>query len=229
MPFVVGVGVNDVPIVGEPIAYGAGFVALLVVAFSTVVGGYFYTFAHEGGHMLALVGTAQRVVDYELYPRGALKGLTRGEPGPLTNIIVGLAGYLAPPLLGVAGAALIANGNPWAVLIAAIFFSVLALVAAANALAFTIPLLVVLGLGAALLRGSAEIQAFVAVGVVWFLLISGAAKVLSLRGRKGDATGLAKATVVVPAIVWELFWAFAGLVALIVGGQFLLRPGYAIG
>lgn len=224
----VGVGVNGVPIVGEPVAYGAGFVALLIVAFSTVVGGYFSTFAHEGGHMLALVGTAQRVVDYELYPRGSLKGRTRGQPGPLTNIVFLVAGYLAPPLLGVAGAALIANGNPWAVLIAAIFFSVLALVAAANALAVTIPLLVVLGLGAALLRGSAETQAFAAAGVAWFLLISGTVAAFKLPASGGDAASLAGRTLI-PGVVWKLFWILVSVVALIVGGQFLLRPGYAIG
>jgi len=34
----VGLGVNDVPIVGEPVAFGAGFIALLVVCFSTIIG-----------------------------------------------------------------------------------------------------------------------------------------------------------------------------------------------
>ena len=34
MPPVVGVGVNDVPIVGEPVAYGTGFIAFLLVCFS---------------------------------------------------------------------------------------------------------------------------------------------------------------------------------------------------
>jgi hypothetical protein len=224
-----GLGVNDVPIVGEPVAYGAGFVALLVVGFSTVVGGYFYTFAHEGGHMLAHVGIAQRVLGFWLYPRGSLKGLTIGEAGWLGAVIVGVAGYLAPSLLGLAGAALIAAGNPWAVLAAAIFLSILALLVARNALAFTIPFLTVLGLGAVWLRGSAETQAFAAAAVAWFLLISGAATNLSFRGRKGDASGLAELTVIVPAILWELLWAFVGLVALIVGGQLLLRPGYEIG
>lgn len=64
--------------------------------------------------------------------------------------------------------------------------------------------------------------------MVWFL-ISGGAKNLSFRGRKGDATILAELTVIIPAVVWELLWAFVGLVALIVGGQLLLRPGYDIG
>ena len=225
----VGLGVNDVPIVGEPVAFGAGFIALLVVGFSTVVGGYFYTFAHEGGHVLALVVLARRVFGFWLYDKGQMKGLTKGNDRRLAAIFVGFAGYATPPLLGLAGAALIAAGNPWAVLLAAIVLSLLALLVARNPLAFTIPLLVVLGLGATLLRGSVEIQAFAAVGVVWFLLISGAAEALSFRGRKGDASNLAEWTVIVPAFVWELLWAFIALVALIVGGQLLLRPGYDIG
>jgi hypothetical protein len=148
---VVGVGVNDVPIVGEPVAYAAGFIALVVVTFSTVVGGYFHTFAHEGGHLLALVSTAKHIIGYWLYSQRPLKGLTKGEipRWSFSHIIYLAAGYLAPPLLGLAGAALIAAGNPWAVLIAAIVFSGLALLVARNSLAFTIPLLVVIGLGAA--------------------------------------------------------------------------------
>ena len=226
----VDLGVNDVPIVGEPVAFGAGFVALLVYAFSTVVGGYFHTFAHEGGHLLALVGTAKRIVGFWLYPQGSLKGLTVGEipRWSFSTIIFLAAGYLTPPLLGLAGAALIATGNPWAVLIGAIVFSVLALLIARNPLAFTIPLLVILGLGAVLLYGSGMLQAFAAAGAVWFLLIAGTFEAFSLPSGGGDASTLAGKTLI-PGVIWKLFWIFIAVVSLIVGGQLLLRPGYDIG
>jgi hypothetical protein len=225
---VVGVGVNDVTIVGEPVAYGAGFIALIVVAFSTVVGAYFHTFAHEGGHMLAVVGTVRRLTDFWIYDN--TEGLTEheGPPGQaIRRFFVTLAGYLSPPLLGLAGAALIAHGNPWAVLVAAILFSILALFPASNPLAFTIPLLVVVGLGAALLEGSAAVQAFTATVVVWFLLISGLVESIKLPSNDGDARSLARRTLV-PGVVWKLFWFSTALVALIVGGQLLLRPGYSL-
>jgi hypothetical protein len=227
----VDLAVNDVPIVGEPVAYGAGFIALLVVAFSTVIGSYFSTFAHEGGHMLAAVGTMRRLTGYWIYERtSGLRGLTRHEgPQPaFANVVVSVAGYLVPSLLGLAGAALIAAGNPWAVLVASVVFSLLALLPARNPLAFTIPLLAVLGLGAALLEGTGTVQAFAAAGVVWFLLIVGLVESYQLPSNGGDAASLASRTLI-PGFVWKLFWLSVSLISLIVGGQLLLRPGYAIG
>jgi hypothetical protein len=92
-----------------------------------------------------------------------------------------------------------------------------------------VPAVVVLGVGYVLVEGSAQLQAAVAVGIAWLLLIGGAADNLSFRGRKADASFLAGTTIIVPAFVWELLWAFVSVVTLIVGGQLLLRPGYAIG
>lgn len=224
----VGLGVNDVPIVGEPLAFGAGFIALLVAAFSTVVGGYFHTFAHEGGHLLALVALAQKITGFWINEQGPNKGETRGGSGWLQFVIVAVAGYLSPPLLGLAGAALISAGNTWAVLLAAIVFSILALLAARNPLAFAIPLLLILGLGAALLRGSVETQAFAATFAVWFLLITGTVEAFALPSNGGDAANLAKKTLI-PGVLWKLLWIFVAVVSLIVGGQLLLRPGYEIG
>ena len=44
----------------------------------------------------------------------------------LFTLVLYFVGYAAPPLLGLGAAALIAAGNPWAVLVASIFLSVLA-------------------------------------------------------------------------------------------------------
>ena len=51
---------NDVPIVGEPIAYGVGFIALLLVLLSRFIAKYPVTMAHEGGHMLANLSHSAR-------------------------------------------------------------------------------------------------------------------------------------------------------------------------
>lgn len=224
----VGVGVNDVPIVGEPLAYGTGFIALVVVAFSTVVGAYFHTYAHEGGHMLAAVVSLRPLTGYWIHDN--TEGLTTIPRirWAFTNLVFLVAGYLAPPLLGVAGAALIAAGNPLAVLLIAATLSLLALLPARNALAFTIPLVVLLGIGYALLRGSSTLQAAVAAGLVWFLLISGTVEAFRLPAGGGDAASLAGRTLV-PGVLWKLLWIVVAVVALVVGGQLLLRPGYAIG
>jgi hypothetical protein len=224
---VVGVGVNDVPIVGEPIAYGAGFIALLVVAFAGAVGQYFHTYAHEGGHMLAAVATLRPLDGYWIYDN--TEGLTTIPKirWALSNLVFLAAGYLAPPLLGLGGAALIAAGNPWAVLMAAVVLSLLALLPARNALAFTIPLLVLLGVGFALVEGSATAQATLAVALVWFLLITGTREAFKLPSTGGDAASLAGRTLI-PGVIWKVFWAGVSVLALIVGAQLLLRPGYSL-
>jgi hypothetical protein len=224
----VGLGVNDVPIVGEPVAFGAGFIALLFVCFSTVIGRNFYAYAAVGGQLLVLVGLAQRTDGFAIAEKGPLTGTgVVGGRGWIVSVIVLVAWYIAPSLLGLAGAALIAAGNPWAVLLAATIFSILALIAARNALAFTIPLLVVLGLGAALLYGSGEQQAFAATFVVWFLLIAGT--LWALRTSSGGFSGSLAERTLIPGVIWQLLFIALAIVALIVGGQLLLRPGYAIG
>jgi hypothetical protein len=191
----VGLGVNDVSIVGEPVAYGTGFIALLFVGFSTYIARYFYYYAAAGGPLLTRVGLAQPIYGFWLYGGSAVVGnVTLGGGGWATRVLAALSRYLAPPLLGLAGAALIAAGNPWAVLSAAIFLSILALLVARNPLAFTIPLLVVLGLGAALLNGSADQQAFAATFVVWFLLIAGTVQTFSIPAAKGSTETLPRLT-----------------------------------
>ena len=210
----VGLEVNNVPIVGQPIAYGAGFIALLFVCFSTYIGRYFYNYAATGGQLLALVGLARPIAGFGIYDERPVSGtLVVGGGGWAVGVLLLIAGGVGPPLLGLAGAALIAARNPWAVLLAATIFSILALLVARNALAFTIPLLVVLGLGAALIYGSGEQQAFAATFVVWFLLIAGT--VWAFRNRN--------------SVLWRLLFISVAVAALIAGAQLLLRPEYGVG
>jgi hypothetical protein len=224
----VGVGVNDVPIVGEPIAYGVGFIVLLFVCFSAVLRKYFVTLAHEGGHVLVAAVSLRPKITMELKDNGDGE-TTWTKAAWISNLVNWILGYATPPLLGLGAAALIALGNPWAVLLGAVALSFALIPFSIKGLAFVVPALVVLGVGYVLIEGSAELQAAVAVGIAWLLLIGGAADNLSFAGRKADAATLAEATVIVPAVVWELLWAFISVVTLIVGGQFLLRPGYEIG
>ncbi|MDD7936809.1 M50 family metallopeptidase [Actinomycetospora lutea] len=223
-----GLGVNDVPIVGEPIAYGTGFIALLVVCFSTYVARYFYFYATAGGSLLVRVGLARRISGFWLYGEGSVGSEIEGSGGWPTMVLAPLASYLGAPLLGLGGAALIASGNPWAVLLAAVFLSLLALLVARNPLAFTVPLLVVVGLGFALLYGSGEQQAFAAAFVAWFLLLAGAVWSFRIPADKGPSETLPRRTLI-PGLLWRLLWIVVAIVALIVGGQLLLRPGYGIG
>jgi len=225
----VDLAVNDVPIVGEPIAFGVGFIALLVVLLSRFLAKYPVTMAHEGGHMLANLFTLRGNEYWKLEDNADGETMPGSAGNWFTRTIGSIVGYAAPPLLGLAAAALIAAGNPWAVLLATIVFSVLAVGLSRNGLAFLIPALIALGLTWLLLAGSGPLQAAFAVGIAWLLLFGGLLDNLrNLSGRTGDGDALAKTTLI-PSFVWNLLWLFVAVVALIVGGQLLLRPGYDIG
>jgi hypothetical protein len=197
------------------------------VGLSTFLAQYVLTYAHEGGHMLAIIFTFRGLTGYRI--EDDTSGLTTspGRRWALSNLLILVAGYLAPPLLGLGGAALIAAQNPFAVLLIAAFFSLLALLPARNALAFTIPFLVLVGIVLALVKGSATTQATVAVSLVWLLLIGGVVDAAQLPSWAGDARNLADRTLI-PGVLWKIFWITVAVLALIVGGQLLLRPGYAI-
>jgi Peptidase M50B-like len=225
----VDLAVNDVPIVGEPIAYGVGFIAFLLVCFSRYLSFYPITLAHEGGHMLANLVTLIGNDGWKLNDDTTAATRSKSAGIWFVQLITAFVGYAAPSLLGLAAAALIAIGNPWAVLLATIVLCVLAVALARNGLAFLIPALIVLGLGWLLIAGSGALQAAVAVGIAWFLLIGGLLDAIRLLGSKsGDGTALAELTLI-PNAIWSLIWIFVALVSLIVGGQLLLRPGYGIG
>jgi hypothetical protein len=225
----VDLAVNDVPIVGEPIAFGTGFIALLLVLFSRYVIAYVNTLAHEGGHMLANLVTLRGTEYWELEDNADGGTMPKNVGGWIRKNIGSFVGYATPSLLGLAGAALIAAGNPWAVLLASIVFSVLAVALSKNGLAFLVPALVALGFTWLLIAGSDTLQAAIAVGLAWVLLIGGLVKNFSLLQKPSqDGAHLAGRTLI-PNFVWSLVWIFIAVVALIVGGQLLLRPGYDIG
>lgn len=225
----VDLAVNDVPIVGQPLAFGVGFIALLLVLLSQLLARYPITLAHEGGHMLALAITLRGIKGWELEDN-ADGGTDPGREGIwFFTLFVVFIGYAAPPLLGLAAAGLIAAGNPWAVLLASIVLSLFTVALSRNGLAFLIPALIVFGLGWLLLKGSASLQAAFAVGIAWFLLFGGFLRNLRLlQAASSDGARLARMTLI-PNFIWNLLWIFVAVVSLIVGGQLLLRPGYDIG
>lgn len=211
---------NAVPIVGQPVAFGTGFIALVVVGLSTLVARYFYLLAVQGGHLLAAAFLFRGIGGYEITDAGGSLGVYLGQ----RSFLINLAGFATPPLMGLGGAALIARGNAFAALFIAALFSALALFVAANGLARLIPALVIAGIFAVGLYGSAVQQATVAVGLVWFLLISGAVYAFRIRVGVGDPEALRR-RLVLPGALWQLIWIVIAVVSLFVGGRLLLVPG----
>ena len=128
------------------------------------------TIAHEGGHGLVALLTGRRLQGIRLHSDTSGLTVSRGKPHGLGMVLTAAAGYTAPPLLGLAGAALLAAGHITALLWGAMVLLLVMLVMIRNAYGV---LTVVVAGGAFLLVSwltKAQVQAAFGYLVVWFLL-----------------------------------------------------------
>ncbi|MGD6743410.1 M50 family metallopeptidase [Streptomyces sp. BH106] len=186
------------------------------------------TIAHEGGHGLIALLMGRRLDGIRLH--GDTSGLTvsRGKPTGLGMILTAAAGYTAPPLLGLGGAALLSEGHITLLLWLATALLVAMLVMIRNAYGV---LTVVVAGGAFVLvswLAGPQVQAAFAYTVVWFLLLGGVRPAFELqrkrrRGGAGDsdADQLSRLTHV-PAGMWLFFFHAVSLCSLLGGGRWLL-------
>ncbi len=186
------------------------------------------TIAHEGGHGLVALVSGRRLEGIRLHSDTSGLTVSRGKPYGLGMVFTAAAGYTAPPLLGLAGAALLAAGHITALLWGAVVLLAAMLVMIRNAYGV---LTVVIAGGSFFLVSwltGATTQAAFAYVVVWFLLIGGVRPVFELqikRRRRGapdsDADQLARLTNV-PAPIWLFLFYAVGLCSLVGGGRWLL-------
>lgn len=210
-----------VPVVGAPVVAGAGFIALLLVTLTGPWARSLVTVAHEGGHMLFAVLTFRGFDGFELDEQANGGTSVKDQSWGVGYLLTVVVGYFTPSLLGLGGAAVLAEGNAWGVLASVVVLLFAAYLYAENALAFlvtTIALAVVL---VVLWRGSLMVQVTLAVLAVWWLLLGGVrSAVLMSRGASSDAGRLQRATWI-PALVWQTLWVGTALVCLYAGGRLL--------
>ncbi|REK85537.1 M50 family peptidase [Streptomyces inhibens] len=186
------------------------------------------TIAHEGGHGLIALLTGRRLDGIRLHSDTSGLTVSRGKPTGLGMVLTAAAGYIAPSLLGLAGAALLAAGHITALLWGATALLLAMLIMIRNAYGV---LTVVLS-GAAFLLVSwlttADVQAAFAYAVVWFLLLGGVRPPFEVQGKRrrggavdSDPDQLARLTHV-PAAVWLGLFHVVTLCSLIGGGRWML-------
>ncbi|MFE0459073.1 M50 family metallopeptidase [Kitasatospora sp. NPDC058965] len=186
------------------------------------------TLAHEGGHALVALLTGRRLAGIRLHSDTSGLTVSAGRPTGPGMILTAAAGYTAPSLLGLGGAALLAAGRITALLWIAIVLLVGMLVMIRNAFG----LLSVVLTGAAFFAvswfGSAQLQACFAFLGVWFLLLAGVRPVVELQrkrhrggARDSDADQLARLTGVA-ALLWVALFAVVALACLVIGSSWLL-------
>ncbi|CAM5465545.1 M50 family peptidase OS=Streptomyces alboniger OX=132473 GN=CP975_23745 PE=4 SV=1 [Streptomyces alboniger] len=187
------------------------------------------TIAHEGGHGLVALLTGRRLDGIRLHSDTSGLTVSRGRPSGLGMILTAAAGYTAPPLLGLGGAALLGAGHITALLWVATALLVAMLVMIRNAYG---ALTVVLTGGAFLLvswLAGSEVQAAFAYAVVWFLLLGGVRPAFELQSKRrrggagdSDADQLSRLTHV-PAGLWLFFFHAVSLCSLMGGARWLLE------
>ncbi|MBZ9642008.1 M50 family metallopeptidase [Streptomyces sp. PSKA30] len=186
------------------------------------------TIAHEGGHGLVALLTGRTLTGIRLHSDTSGLTVSRGKPYGLGMILTAAAGYTAPPLLGLGGAALLATGRITLLLWLATALLVAMLVMIRNAYgALTVILTGGTFLMVSWLTGP-QVQAAFAYAVVWFLLVGGVRPAFELQAKRSrggagdsDADQLSRLTHA-PAGLWLFLFHAVSFSSLIGGGRWLL-------
>jgi hypothetical protein len=212
----------------------AASVALAVVAYRPAwrVARNAVTIAHEGGHAVAALATGRRLSGIRLHADTSGVTVSYGKPYGFGMVLTAVAGYIAPSLFGLGGAALLGTGHITALLWVCVgllglmllmlrnfygLFSVLA----TGALAFVVSWF-----------ATARIQAGFAYLAVWFLLLGGVRPVFELqwqrrggRAPNSDADQLGKLTRL-PAGLWVFVFVVVALGSVVLGGHWLVPTAF---
>jgi hypothetical protein len=188
------------------------------------------TIAHEGGHALVAVLVGRRLSGIRLHSDTSGLTLSRGRPTGPGMVLTLLAGYVAPSLLGLGGAALLAAGRITLLLWVSLVLLFAMLVMIRNAYGMVAVVLTGAAIFAVSWYAAPEVQAAFGYTAVWFLLIGGVRPVGELqRLRRGgrlpgsDADQLARLTRV-PGLLWVGVFGLVNVAALAAGVLLLLRP-----
>lgn len=186
------------------------------------------TIAHEGGHGLVALVSGRSLQGIRLHSDTSGLTVSRGKPTGIGMILTAAAGYTAPPLLGLGGAWLLADGRITLLLWVATALLAVMLVMIRNLYGA----LTVIFTGAAFLLVSwlatPDVQSLFGYTVVWFLLLGGVRPAFELQAKRrhggapdSDADQLSRLTDV-PAALWLCFFHAVSVCALIGGGRWLL-------
>src|SRR5450830_909077 len=175
----------------QPLPAPAAVVATAVIAAALVlmpgvwpVARHVVTVAHEAGHAAAAVLTGRRLTGIRLHSDTSGLTLSRGRPGGPGMVLMLLAGYPGPAVLGLAAAALLAGGHAVALLWALLVVLAAMLLSVRNL--FGLWVLLVFGAGVAAVTGWAAptAQSAIAYTLTWFWLLAAPRTVLELAGTR---------------------------------------------
>ncbi|MFI6062514.1 M50 family metallopeptidase [Streptomyces sp. NPDC051286] len=186
------------------------------------------TIAHEGGHGLIALVSGRRLEGIRLHSDTSGLTVSRGRPTGIGMIVTAAAGYTAPPLLGLGGAWLLADGRITLLLWVSTALLAVMLVMIRNLYGA----LTVIFTGTAFLLvswlASPAVQSLFGYTAVWFLLLGGVRPAFELQSKRrrggapdSDADQLSR-LMDVPAVLWLGFFHAVSICSLIGGGRWLL-------
>jgi Peptidase M50B-like len=187
------------------------------------------TITHEGGHAVAALLAGRRLEGIRLHSDTSGLTVSSGRPSGPGMVMMLVAGYLAPAIVGLGAGGLLIVGYSLGLLWLLVILLALMLLRIRNFTGFWVLLAVAAGLVAVSWYAPAPVQATVAYLVTWILLLSAPKPVLELlgsrrrRGRAGhsDADQLARLTRV-PAELWAVLFLVVNCLGLMVGVALLL-------
>ncbi|MGK8524378.1 M50 family metallopeptidase [Nocardia asteroides] len=191
------------------------------------------TIAHEGGHALVALLTGRKLNSIRLHSDTSGLTVSSGKPYGLGMILTTMAGYPAPPLLGLGFAALLGASRITLMLWTAIALLAALLIKIRNIYGG----ITVLGLGAIVFVvswfGTNTLQAGFAYLGAWFLLFAGARPVIELQRSRSrqqrshyqdvdsDADQLARLTRL-PGLLWVFVFGTIAVGSLLLGAWLLV-------
>jgi preprotein translocase subunit SecG len=226
----------------RPWVLAAGLLALLLVAWTPAwrPARGVVTIAHEGGHALVAVLAGRGLDGIRLHADSSGVTTSRGRGGGVGLVLTFLAGYPAPALLGLGGAALVAADRAVPALWIVVALLAATLLQVRNAYGAVSVVGTGAVVGAVAWWGSAGVQAGFAAALAWFLLFGGLRSVHELArarrrvpARSGsgyrsgfpaetDADALARLTGV-PAGMWVALLMVAASASVLAGAWVLLK------
>lgn len=166
------------------------------------------TIAHEGGHALMAALVGRRLAGIQLHSDTSGVTVSAGKPTGIGMVLTAFAGYVAPSLLGLGAAALLAQGRVMATLWATTLLLALLFLLIRNfygALTVSVTGLLVFGVS---WWTPLMVQTVFASVLVWFLIVAGPRPIWELHQKRrhgeaedSDADQLARLTGI-PGVVW---------------------------
>ncbi|HEX4831310.1 MAG TPA: M50 family metallopeptidase [Trebonia sp.] len=192
------------------------------------------TIAHEGGHAVVSLLTGRKLEGIRLHSDTSGVTYSRGRQNGPGMVATAAAGYVAPSLLGLASAWLLATHHVTAMLWLLLALLVATFLAIRNAYG-VVALLVTAGVIFAVSHFASSVwQAAFSYATVWFLLIGGVRPVIELQQERrraiarrqplsSDADQLARLTRM-PGGAWVALFALVTVGALALGVWLLVPP-----